>query len=148
MKDTVVPYKRYSDPSQGKGSSEHRQEEGAAEFIAHIKSVEWIDPEGGYCDRGKSSFSETAQSENTHHDFGRLLRDVAAKIFPPSSIIYFEDEDRFGRRKLAPSLSIFTLFSLLGTGSTLLVLVAQQSGGLRARNAPKQGPGGRCSVVA
>jgi DNA invertase Pin-like site-specific DNA recombinase len=103
MKDTVVPYKRYSDPTQGKGSSEQRQDEGAAEFIAHIRGVEWDDPQGGYCDRGKSGYSET--EGHTKHDFGRLLADCDRKLFPPNSIIYFEDMDRFGRRKVAPTLT-------------------------------------------
>src|SRR5262249_8184600 len=104
----AVSYSRYSDPSQGKGDSEDRQERDFRNFCRRHNLTPLSEV---YADRGRSGYKDE------HRKKGRLGQLIAAakdKRFEPSTVIVVEAWDRLGR--LRPDRQTELVAELLRTG--------------------------------
>jgi DNA invertase Pin-like site-specific DNA recombinase len=87
----IVGYMRYSSDMQALGSSEARQADGYAGAVKMTGLTAWHKV---YIDRGASGYF----GEHLEGQFGALLRDVEARVFPSGSVIWFEAPDRMTRQ--------------------------------------------------
>jgi DNA invertase Pin-like site-specific DNA recombinase len=104
----AISYSRFSDPKQGKGDSETRQEEMFRDFCARHN----LTPLGEvFADRGRSGYKDE------HRKKGRLGQLIAAakdERFEPGTVIVVEAWDRLGR--LRPDRQTDLIAELLRTG--------------------------------
>src|SRR6516164_5818485 len=103
-----LSYTRYSDPQQGDGDSENRQEEMFRAFCErhHLTPLPEV-----YADRGRSGYKDE------HRKKGRLGELIAAAKegkFTPRTVIVVEAWDRLGR--LRPDKQTALVAELLQTG--------------------------------
>jgi DNA invertase Pin-like site-specific DNA recombinase len=108
VRDPGVSYSRYSDPKQGKGDSEDRQER---DFRAFCERHNLTPLPEVYADRGRSGYKDE------HRKKGRLGELIAAakdEKFRPGTVIVVEAWDRLGR--LRPDKQTELVAELLRTG--------------------------------
>ena len=103
-----ISYRRFSDPKQGKGNSEDRQERDFRNFCRRHNLTPLTEE---YTDRGRSGYHDAHRKKGR---LGHLI--VAAKDgrFEPGSVIVVEAWDRLGR--LRPDKQTDLIAELLRTG--------------------------------
>jgi DNA invertase Pin-like site-specific DNA recombinase len=107
---TGISYRRFSDPKQGKGDSEDRQDRDYRGFCKRHNLTPLVSDED-YTDRGRSGFHDE------HRKKGKLGRLVAAAkdgAFESGDVVVVEAWDRLGR--LRPDKQINLVQELLQTG--------------------------------
>jgi DNA invertase Pin-like site-specific DNA recombinase len=104
----AISYSRFSDPTQGKGDSETRQERMFAEFCRRHDLTPRAEV---FADRGKSGYKDEHRKKGR---LGELVALAKAGTFKPGTIVVVEAWDRLGR--LRPDKQTDLIAELLRTG--------------------------------
>jgi DNA invertase Pin-like site-specific DNA recombinase len=105
-----LSYKRYSDPKQGKGDSEGRQDDDYRSFCRR-HNLTPLALDDHYTDRGRSGYHDEHRKKGR---LGKLVVDAKDGRFEPGTVIVIEMWDRLGR--LIPNKQIDLIEELLETG--------------------------------
>src|SRR6266446_3735704 len=90
-RDIGVSYSRFSDPKQGKGDSEDRQDR---DFRTFCQSHDLTPAGEVYADRGRSGYKDEHRKKGR---LGVLIAAAKAGAFEPRTVIVVEAWDRLGR---------------------------------------------------
>src|SRR4051812_34079817 len=104
----AISYSRFSDPRQGKGDSEDRQERMFREFCRRYDLTPLVEV---FADRGRSGYKDEHRKKGR---LGHLIAQAKDGRFDPGTVIVVEAWDRLGR--LRPDKQTELIAELLRTG--------------------------------
>jgi DNA invertase Pin-like site-specific DNA recombinase len=107
----AVSYSRFSDPKQGKGDSEDRQERDYRQFCRRHNLTPLAEV---FVDRGRSGYKDEHRKKGR---FGQLVAMAKDGRFEPGTVIVVEAWDRLGR--LRPDKQTDLIAELLRTGVSI-----------------------------